>query len=79
MFNMLGIEILYVPLGERVINFRILFFKIHRFSEFLIDMSRLFHSIITEENKRVFEKIAFKMKKRHVSRQSCVMSGCLKW
>ena len=77
MFNTLGIEILYVPLGEGFINFRILFFKIHRFSEFLIDLSRLLHSIITEK-KRVFETIAFKMKMRHISRQSCVMRGGLK-
>ena len=76
MFNTLSIEI-YVPLGEGVINFRILFFKIYRFSEFLIDLSRLLHSIIIEK-KRVFETISFKMKMRHISKQSCVMRGGLK-
>ena len=61
MFNTLGIEILYVPLGEGFINFRILFFKIQRFSEFLIDLSRLLHSIITEK-KEFLKQLCLKWK-----------------
>ena len=65
-------------LGEGLINFRILFLKILKLSEFRIDLSILFHSIISEGKKKVFEEIMFKIKKRYISRRSCVMRGGLK-
>ena len=42
---------LYVLLGEGLINFRILFLKILKLSEFQIDLSRFFHLSITEAKK----------------------------
>ena len=54
---------LYVLLGDGLIYFRIFFKKILKLCEFRIDLSRLFHSIITDGKKRVFEETLFKMKK----------------
>ena len=59
-------------------KFQDTFLAILKLSEFRIDFSRLFHSIITEGKKRVFEEIVFKMKKGYISRRSCVMRGGLK-
>ena len=48
-------------------------------AEFWIDLSRSFHSIITEGKKEfLIWEIVFKTKKRYISRQSCVMRGGLK-
>ena len=63
---------LYVLLGEGLI-FRILFLKMLKLSEFRINLSILFYSVITEEKNEFREQIVFKMKKWYISRQSCVM------
>ena len=48
---------LYVIQGEGLINRRILFLKVLRLFELFIDISRLFHSIITEVKKEFLKKL----------------------
>ena len=54
---------LYVVLGEDLKNFRILFIKILKLSEFRIDLSRLFHLIITEGKKELLKRLCLKGKR----------------
>ena len=58
MFNTLGIEA--VIHGEGPISFRILFKKIFTLSEFRIDLSRFFHSIIAERKNEFLKKFCLK-------------------
>ena len=50
-------------LGEDLKNFRILFIKILKLSEFRIDLSRLFHLIITEGKKELLKRLCLKGKR----------------
>ena len=68
----------HVLLGEDLINFRVLFLEILKFSEFLMDLSKFFFLTYRRKKKRVFEKSKFKMKNRYISIQSCVMRSGLK-
>ena len=77
MFKPLVLKQLCVLLGEGLINFKILFLQKLKLSKFQTDLSRLFHSIITEEKKRVFEEFVFEKKRKYVSRQPCVIRGGL--
>ena len=51
---------LYVLLGEDLINCRTLFLKVLRLSELRIDISRLFHLIITDGRKEFTKKLCLK-------------------
>ena len=51
---------LYVLLGDGLIYFRIFFKKILKLFEFRIDLSRLFHSIITDGKKEFLKKLCLK-------------------
>ena len=53
---------LYVIQGEGLINCRILFLKVLRLFELFIDVSRLFHSIITDVKKEFLKKLCLKWK-----------------
>ena len=50
----------YVIQGEGLINCRILFLKVLRLFELFIDVSRLFHSIITDVKKEFLKKLCLK-------------------
>ena len=51
---------LYILLGEGLINCRILFQKVVRLFELRIDISRLFHSIITDGKREFLKKLSLK-------------------
>ena len=51
---------LYVLLGDGLINYRILFLKVLRLFELRIDISILFHSIITDGKKEFLKKLCLK-------------------
>ena len=53
---------LYVLLIEGLISYRILFLKVLRLFELCIDISRLFHSIITDGKKEFLKKLHLKWK-----------------
>ena len=53
---------LCVLLGEGLINFKILFLQKLKLSKFQTDLSRLFHSIITEEKKEFLKNLCLKKK-----------------
>ena len=70
MFNTLGIEAIICTIRRGSYKFRDTFLQN---SEFWIDLSRLFHSFLTEGKKIVFKEIVFKMKKGYISRRSRIM------
>ena len=59
------LEQLYVLLREGLINCRILFLKVLRLFELHVDISRLFHSIITGGKKEFLKKL-FKVKTGYI-------------
>ena len=53
----LGMWQLEIEFEDGLINFKILFLKAEKVSEFLIFMSKLFHSMIVDGKKEFLEKL----------------------
>ena len=60
MFNTLGIEAVICTVEKGSFKFQDIFFKTLRLSEFLIDLSRLFYSIIAEGKIEFLKKLCLK-------------------
>ena len=66
-----------VEFAEGLINWRIRFLKILRFSALGIDESIFFLYSITEDGKGVYKEIMVKMEKRYITGLSCLITAAL--
>ena len=58
---------------DSLINFKILFLKAEKFSDFFISKSNLFHSMTGNVKKRISKKIMFSLEVGNVIISSCIM------